>query len=448
MRGSDKHTIDLLKQVRGIINYEVNIHWLRRDLRLNDNTGLFHALVSGKPVILLFIFDDNIISDLPDEDPRVSFIYNNLLRINSLVSELGSSVIVLKGDWKRIWQDIISLLRIKAVFWNTDYEPYAINRDNEVRNILRENGIESYNYKDQVIFEKDEITKNDSSPYTVFTPYSKKWLSHLEINGMPERGYSVDHLSNLARISLDLPSLKSIGFKYSPIKPRDFTGDNIEHYDKYRDYPYLDATTHSGPHLRFGTMSIRDIVRTAIMVNKTYLNELIWREFFMQILYHYPGVVNNSFKTKYDNISWVNDKEMFDKWCRGSTGYPIVDAGMRQLNATGYMHNRVRMITASFLCKHLLIDWRWGERYFAEKLLDYELSSNNGNWQWAAGSGCDAAPYFRVFNPFKQASKFDKENKYILKWVPELYTKDYPDPIIDHIAARKRAIETYRYYLR
>ncbi len=447
MKGSEKQTQEQLKHLSEFIDTEVNIFWFRRDLRLNDNTGLFHALTSGKPVIMLFIFDENILSDLPGDDPRVSFIYDNLLKIHRTVSRFGSSLLVLKGDIKRIWHEIKSLLRVNSVFWNTDYEPYAIKRDNEVRKILHENGIESYNYKDQVIFEKDEVLKDDHSPYTVYTPYSKKWLTHLETTGIPELRKSEDHLKNLAKISVDLPSLGLIGFKKSDIKPRDFIRENIENYDRYRDYPYLDATTYSGPHLRFGTESIREIAKTAFMVNKTYLNELIWREFFMQILFHFPSVVNNNFKRKYDTIRWINDDELFDKWCNGATGYPIVDAGMRQLNATGYMHNRVRMVTASFLCKHLLTDWRWGERYFAAKLLDYELSSNNGNWQWAAGTGCDAAPYFRVFNPIQQARKFDKDNKYILKWVPELNSPGYPKPVIDHKFARQRAIETYKLYL-
>ena len=447
MKDSEKQSEEQLKHLSEIIDTEVNIYWLRRDLRLNDNTGLYHALTSGKPIILLFIFDTNILSDLSDDDPRVSFIYDNLLKIHRKVSRQGSSLLILKGDIKIIWQKIISLLSVNSVFWNTDYEPYAIKRDHEVRDILHENGIEAYNYKDQVIFEKDEVMKDDHSPYTVFTPYSKKWLNHLEITGIPELRKSEDYLKNLAKISVDLPSLGSIGFKKSDIKPRAFIHENIENYDRCRDYPHLDATTYSGPHLRFGTESIREIAKTALMVNKTYLNELIWREFFMQILFHFPAVVNNNFKRKYDNISWINDAELFDKWCKGATGYPIVDAGMRQLNNTGYMHNRVRMVTASFLCKHLLTDWRWGERYFADKLLDYELSSNNGNWQWAAGTGCDAAPYFRIFNPFQQAMKFDNDNKYILKWVPELNSPEYPKPVIDHMFARKRAIETYKLQL-
>lgn len=443
MTGSNSHTEEIIRKINADYPGEVNIFWFRRDLRLNDNTGLYHALVAGKPVIPLFIFDDRILEKLPENDPRVSFIYDNLRNIHTRLSGIQSSILILMGDWRRIWTEISSKIKVHTVFWNNDYEPYALERDNEVVKILTEKGIHTQTCKDQVIFEKDEVTRDGKQAYTVFTPYSKKWIKELDTRGIPEEKKSEDHLDKLANIKLDFPSLESTGFTRSEIKPRAFERGNIKDYDKHRDYPYLDATTFAGPHLRFGTRSIREIVKTAMLVNKTYLNELIWREFFMQILYHFPGVVRNSFREKYDRIRWLNDLEQFDKWCRGQTGYPIVDAGMRQLNTTGYMHNRVRMVAASFLCKHLLIDWRWGEEYFASKLLDYELSSNNGNWQWAAGTGCDAAPYFRVFNPFIQAKKFDKHSRYISKWIPELETPGYPEPIVEHGAARKRAIETY-----
>lgn len=447
MKGLSNISKDILSQLPEIIKSEVSIFWFRRDLRLNDNTGLYHALTSGNPVLLVFIFDSKIIDSLPYDDSRISFIHKNLEIIHGSVSAYGSSVIVLKGSCKEIWNEISSILKIRSVFWNIDYEPYAVSRDREITDILHSKGVEVYNYKDQVIFEKNEVVKDDGSPYIVFTPFSKKWLTNLGINGIPHENRSEDHLNSLARVSSNYPTLESIGFKRSGIKPREFIVENIKDYDKHRDYPSLDATTFAGPHLRFGTLSIREIVKTALMVNRTYLNELIWREFFMQILFHYPGVVYNSFKPKYDNIRWINDRELFEKWCLGKTGFPIVDAGMRQMNTTGYMHNRVRMVTASFLCKHLLTDWRWGEKYFAGKLHDYELSSNNGNWQWAAGTGCDAAPYFRVFNPLQQAKKFDKDGKYILKWVPELNTPDYPIPVIDHKHGRERAIKTYKYHL-
>ncbi|MEE4213606.1 MAG: deoxyribodipyrimidine photo-lyase, partial [Bacteroidales bacterium] len=430
----------------GAVNQDISIFWFRRDLRLNDNTGLYYALTSGRPVVLIFIFDEAILEGLPGDDARVSFIYENLEKLNGQISGKGSSLIVFKGNYKKVWKDIASWDKVKSVFWNTDYEPYALARDKEVKKILGEKGIETHTFKDQVIFEKDEIVKNDSSAYTVYTPYSRKWLRRLESEGIPQESRSENHLDNLAKISVSFPGISLLGFTRSGTRPEAFRKENIENYDSYRDYPHLDATTHAGPHLRFGTLSIRQVVKTAYMLNRTFLSELIWREFFMQILYHFPHVTAKSFRPKYDNIRWINDEKHFGLWCRGQTGYPLVDAGMRQLNTTGFMHNRVRMVTASFLCKHLLIDWRWGEKYFAEKLLDYELSSNNGNWQWAAGTGCDAAPYFRVFNPYQQARKFDGENKYIHKWLPELNTPDYPPPLIDHPYARERAISTYRYY--
>lgn len=426
----------------------LSIFWMRRDLRLNDNAALYHALSSGMPALIVFIFDDDILEDLPENDPRISFIYSELIKINRQLREYSSSLMILKGDCHLIWKQIISSLPVKSVSWNKDYEPYALERDKKVAGLLRDNSIETNSYKDILIFEKSEVSKDDSSPYTVFTPFSRKWLKTFEHKGMPEIYNSSGHLNNLVQISCTMPSLESLGFKESSIKARNFSAENIADYDKHRDYPALDATTYAGVHLRFGTISIRELVRTALMVNRTYLNELIWREFFMQILYHFPDVVNNSFRPGYDSIKWINDTEQFERWCMGKTGYPIVDAGMRQLNATGFMHNRVRMISAGFLCKHLLCDWRWGERYFAGKLLDYELASNNGNWQWAAGTGCDAAPWFRVFNPLLQAKKFDKDNIYIKQWVPEFNSPDYPNPVVDHSFARKRAIETYRYYLK
>lgn len=426
----------------------LSIFWMRRDLRLNDNAGLHFALTSGRPTLIVFIFDDKLLENLPDNDPRVSFIHAELNKINRQLGKYGSSLMVLKGDCFSIWKQILSSLPVKAVFWNKDYEPYALERDKKVAGLLGENGTAANSYKDMLIFEKSEVSKDDSSPYTVFSPYSRKWLKTLERNEISERYDSGAHLDSLVRISCQVPALGSLGFRKSTIEARNFEAGNIYDYDKHRDYPSLDATSYAGVHLRFGTISIRELVKTALMVNRTYLNELIWREFFMQILFHFPDVVNNSFRPGYDRIRWINDGEQFERWCTGKTGYPIVDAGMRQLNATGFMHNRVRMISAGFLCKHLLCDWRWGEGYFAGKLLDYELASNNGNWQWAAGTGCDAAPWFRVFNPLLQAKKFDKDNNYIKKWVPEVNTPDYPDPAIDHSFARKRAVETYRYYLR
>ncbi|HKL67281.1 MAG TPA: deoxyribodipyrimidine photo-lyase [Bacteroidales bacterium] len=427
---------------------DISIFWMRRDLRLIDNTALSQALKSGNETIILFIFDNDILSNLKKDDARVSFIYDSLNSINKSLSGYNSSLLVLKGDCMKCWKEIITELNIKSVYCNRDYEPYARQRDSEVEELLKSVGIEFHSYKDQVIFEKDEVVKNDSLPYTIFTPYSKKWMSRLQQNGIPEEQNSADLLKHLAKVNFPMPDIRETGFKKSTLKPFKFRPENINDYDKHRDIPSMDATSFAGTYLRFGIISIRQLVKTAWMVNKVYLDELIWREFFMQILYHFPHVNGNSFRLKYDNIQWTNDTELFDRWCAGKTGYPIVDAGMRQLNETGYMHNRVRMITASFLCKHLLTDWRWGERYFAEKLFDFELSSNNGNWQWAAGSGCDAAPYFRVFNPWQQAKKFDSESEYIKKWIPEYGTPDYPEPLIDHKYARNRAIETYKHYIK
>jgi deoxyribodipyrimidine photo-lyase len=335
---------------------------------------------------------------------------------------------------------------IRAVFANEDYEPYARQRDSVVRQYLQSQGATLRLFKDQVIFHKEEILTDKSTPYTVFTPYSKKWRQQL----------SVEHLSsvdtkplfgNLLPIKPQrLPSLAEIGFKpvsvAYPAKSIDEAA--LTDYEKTRDFPALNSTSKLSVHLRFGTISIRELVRKAQVINETWLSELIWREFFMMILWHFPKVVDQPFKEKYAAVSWVNNEADFRKWCEGKTGYPLVDAGMRELNATGYMHNRVRMVTASFLCKHLLVDWRWGERYFAEKLLDYDLSANNGNWQWAAGCGCDAAPYFRIFNPMTQQKKFDSELKYVKQWVPEYGTADYPAPVIEHSYARQRCLEAYK----
>jgi deoxyribodipyrimidine photo-lyase len=294
-----------------------------------------------------------------------------------------------------------------------------------------------------VIFEEGEILKSDGTPYTVFTPYKKKWLQKLN-SDIPEASntWSYNEM-NFLKCDYILPSLQDLGFIESNIKVRSYDLSVINNYHKDRDFPARDKTSYLSPHLRFGTVSIRKIVIEA-MENPVFLSELIWREFFMQILFHFPRTVTENFRTKYDDIQWVNNPDDFQKWTNGETGYPIVDAGMRQLNKTGFMHNRVRMITAGFLCKHLLIDWRWGEAYFAQKLLDYELSSNVGNWQWAAGTGCDAAPYFRVFNPESQQKKFDPEKEYIRKWIDDFNTKTYPEKIVEHDFARQRAIFTYK----
>lgn len=428
-------------------NEKVTFFWLRRDLRLHDNVGLYHALKEQDNVLPLFIFDTDILDDLEDEDDaRVTFIHQTLSDIHKKLSDLGSGLLVEIGAPIEVWKKLLGSYNIEAVYTNRDHEPYALNRDKQVNELLEDNDVAFHTYKDQVIFEKDEVLKNDGKPYTVYTPYMKKWREHLTPNSFMSYP-SEDNLDKLYRSgSFDLPTLKDIGFTESSInvEPANLAEDTLKEYKATRDFPAKEGTSNVSPHLRFGTISIRQLAQSAQDTNDTYLNELIWREFFMQILYHFPKVVNNSFREKYDRIEWVNDKKQFEQWCQGKTGYPIVDAGMRELNATGYMHNRVRMIVASFLCKDLLIDWRWGEAYFARKLLDHELASNNGNWQWAAGTGCDAAPYFRIFNPTTQASKFDPRSVYIKKWVPELNSPDYPKPMVDHKQARERTLAAYK----
>ena len=418
-----------------------NIFWFRRDLRLKDNVGLFHALSQKNKLIPLFIFDKNIIDYLPKDDPRISFIYNQLSKINEELQCYGSSLLVLKGDPKSVIENLISKYNINTVFSNEDYEPYALDRDRKVTEYLKHKDIFHKQYKDQVVFSPLEILKDDGNPYTVYTPYKNKWLSRFREN--PISIYDEMNSVNFHKHSFDFPTIEQIGFEFSKIQVRDYTLKILDGYKENRDVPYSDQTSYLSVHLRFGTVSIRQIINQ-LKGNEVFLSELIWREFFMQILYNFPYVVNNSFKSKYDKIEWRNNKEEFKKWCEGKTGYPIVDAGMRQLNQTGYMHNRVRMIVAGFLCKHLLIDWRWGEKYFAKKLLDYELSSNNGNWQWAAGTGCDAAPYFRIFNPFTQQKKFDKEFRYIKRWIDDFDEDDYSEYIVDHKEARVRALTCYK----
>lgn len=423
----------------------MNIFWFRRDLRLEDNRALFEAL-SNAATLPVFIFDKNILSELPKDDARVTFISELLDNIQAILKQNHKSLAVFHDDPIHVFKKLVAEnAEINAVYTNHDYEPYAQKRDAEVGAFLKSKNIAFHTFKDQVIFEKEEVIKEDGKPYVVFTPYSKKWKENFN-EKLTESFPSENKLAEIAQHSYPYLSLKDIGFEASGIKVADYNISNalIENYAETRNFPGIEGTSHLSPHLRFGAVSIRKIVKTALKHRKeTFLNELIWREFFMQILWHFPNTVTESFRPKYDHIQWRNNKTEFQSWCEGTTGYPIVDAGMRQLNATGTMHNRVRMIVASFLCKHLLIDWRWGEAYFAEKLLDYEQSSNIGNWQWAAGSGVDAAPYFRIFNPSEQVRKFDKDLKYIRKWVPEFEQLDYR-PIIDHKEARERCLEVYK----
>lgn len=422
---------------------KINIFWFRRDLRLSDNTALNAALQSDQKVLPIFIFDTEILDQLENKsDRRVDYIHQALEGINEELKKHQSGIKTYLGKPLEIFKEIINEFDVETVFCNRDYEPQAIKRDKEIYDLLQKNNVQFKGFKDQVIFEKNEIVKNDGLPYTVYTPYSKKWkekFSQTEIHS------TQTHFENFYSFKTkNIHTLKDIGFEKTdmvfvePVLDKKIIGS----YDKYRDFPALDQTTRLGIALRLGTISIRKCVKYASEHNEIWLNELIWREFFMQILYHFPKVVTKCFKEKYENIQWRNNEEEFKLWCEGKTGYPIVDAGMRQLNETGFMHNRVRMIVASFLTKHLLIDWRWGEAYFAEKLLDYELSSNNGNWQWAAGCGCDAAPYFRIFNPSEQTKKFDKDLKYVTQWNPEKHA--VKAPIIEHSFARNRALETYK----
>jgi len=422
----------------------INIFWFRRDLRLEDNTALRQALSSDLPVLPIFIFDTNIIDELPHDDSRITFIHKTLSEINVNLLKRGSSLYVTKGDPVEKWQELIAAFDINAVYINKDYEPYAIRRDSEIEKLFKKNGINLFRYKDQVIFEENEIQKPNNKPYTIFTPFKNRWLKKLNENPAVISPVKVEKQGSFYQSGYAFPSHQDMAFGESSIRVRPFDLSAIPEYHKYRDLPAVDRTSYLSPHLRFGTVSIRYVATLALKQNISFLNELIWREFFMQILFQFPSVVTVNFKPGYDNIDWRNDENEFRRWCNGETGYPIVDAGMRQLNKTGYMHNRVRMITAGFLCKHLLIDWRWGEAYFAQKLLDYELSSNNGNWQWAAGTGCDAAPYFRVFNPETQQKKFDPKEEYLKKWVNNYDRPDYPEKIVDHEFARQRALTVYK----
>ena len=421
---------------------KISVFWFRRDLRLSDNTALHNALKSKNKVLPIFIFDDEILDGLPNDDPRVSFIYETLFQLDTLLKRKGSSLLVKKGNPIAIWKQLLLDYNVETVYVNKDYEPYAIKRDIIINDLLISNNIDFLKFKDQVVFEENEIVKKDGLPYTVYTPYKNKWLLNFN-NVLDIQTYECSSI-NYYQYNYKFPTINEIGFQESEIKVKPYNLSSVFEYDKIRDYPFQDKTSYLSPYLRFGLVSIREVVTYALKTNATFLNELIWREFFMQIIFHFPRVVTESFKKKYDAIPWRNNELEFQKWCDGETGYPMVDAGMRELNATGYMHNRVRMITAGFLCKHLLIDWRWGEAYFAKKLLDYELSSNNGNWQWAAGTGCDSAPYFRVFNPIIQLKKFDGDLLYINKWIKNYNELTYPLPIVDHKIARERALKTYK----
>ena len=428
---------------------EVNIFWFRRDLRLYDNSGLSAATHSKNKVIPIFIFDTSITDKLPNNDRRINFIFDNLVKIDlELKKKFNSSINVFKGNPTEIFKELIRDYKINSVFTNNDYEPYALSRDKSIKNLLEKNQIQFKSFKDQVIFEKNEVVKDDGNPYVVYTPYMRKWKANLieDLSILAEK----EVINNFYNSSISgLIKLNEYGFIENDKKIESFklNKDTVTKYADTRNFPSINSTSKLGPYLRFGTVSVRKIVSGLLKFkDQTFLNELIWREFFMQILFHFPHTAKKSFKSKYDKIIWLNDPKSFEAWKNGETGFPLVDAGMKELNNTGFMHNRVRMITASFLCKHLLIDWRLGEKYFALKLNDYEMASNVGNWQWASGSGVDAAPYFRIFNPHTQIIKFDKNREYINKWV-DTNSKSYPNEIVDHKFARQRCLDTYKMYL-
>ena len=427
---------------------EASIFWFRRDLRIDDNPGLYEALANSKSVIPIFIFDTNIIDNLPSDDNRIKFIWHSLSLLNERLKEIGSTLKVFKGNPLEVFKKITLKYRLTSVYVNRDYEKYSIKRDKEINSFLNENKIAFNASKDHVFFEPDEILKSDGTPYTVFTPYSKKWFEKFYSEKLPQ--YQIKNLvDNFFKTNYEpIISLSEIGFSNDKIEFEKFNLDDelIKNYNSKRDFPYLNSTSKIGPYLRFGLISVREVGKKTIekKFDQSFLRQLIWRDFYIQIFFHFPDSENENFKPAYDKIMWLNEEEKFEKWCAGETGYPIVDAGMKELNATGFMHNRVRMITASFLCKHLLIHWKKGESYFAKKLLDYEMASNVGNWQWVAGTGVDAAPYFRLFNPEIQMKKFDPQKVYIKKWLLKYDPENYLEPIIDHNYARERCLNAYK----
>ncbi|MCS6990552.1 MAG: DNA photolyase family protein [Chitinophagales bacterium] len=429
----------------------VVIFWFRRDLRLHDNTGLYHALQQPLPVLPIFIFDRNILDDLSDPyDRRVDFIHRQVTELQQKLCALGKSLLVWHGRPLEVFQQLLQQWQVAHVYTNRDYEPYAQKRDAAVADLLKAHGVGFHTYKDHVILEANEVLKEDGTPYVVFTPFSKRWkevFQEKDLKSYPSEKFLPRLLTTEP---FPIPSLQQLGFQSTDvvIPPKTVSEELLRNYARLRDFPAAAGTSRMSVHLRFGTVSIRELFRQAQPISRKYVNELIWREFYSYILQHFPRVVTSSFRPDFDAIVWRNRAEEFAAWCEGRTGFPIVDAGMRELNATGYMHNRVRMIVASFLTKHLLIDWRWGEAYFASKLLDYELASNNGGWQWAASCGVDGAPYFRIFNPYEQQRRFDPKGEYVRRWVPELGTPDYPPPIVDHTLARQRALQTYAKFLK
>lgn len=427
---------------------ELSIFWFRRDLRLEDNTALFWALSENKVLLPIFIFDPEILNQLENKsDRRVDFIHQALLRIHLRLIKQGSGLRILHKAPLDAFKQLEKEFSIQSVYCNTDYEPYAKQRDEQIQKFLQSKSIQFKSYKDQCIFERNEVLKDNGSPYTVFTPYSKKWKAKLNPSFLKELNAEMFFSNFYTAKQCDFPELKAIGFLKTDIRLNpnsDVSDELLNNYKQKRDFPELEGTSKLSIYLRFGIVSIRKLVAKAMGISETWLNELIWREFYMMILWHFPHAASQAFKPAYNQLQWRNNEKEFELWCKGLTGFPIVDAGMRELNKTGFMHNRVRMIVSSFLVKDLLIDWRWGEAYFASHLNDFDLSANNGGWQWAAGTGCDAAPYFRIFNPTEQQKKFDPNFNYIKKWIPEFGTEQYPAAIVEHAQARKRALEMYK----
>jgi deoxyribodipyrimidine photo-lyase len=431
---------------------DLALFWFRRDLRLHDNAGLFHALQQHEAVLPIFIFDPNILSKLRNkQDRRVDFIHQALAAIDDKMKQVGSGLSVMVGTPEEVWNNVLSKYNVRAVYANHDYEPYARARDEKIKALLASKNISFTTFKDQCVFEKSEVVKDDGLPYTVFTPYSRKWKKTLLSKDY--QSFASETLlhkfmktSDLASPLNPLPSLATIGFEKTTVRLQlpDVSDGLIRDYAEKRDLPALHGTSRLSMHLRFGTISVRALVARALPLSETWLNELIWRDFYMMILWHFPHAATGAFKKEYNQVEWLPDEVGFKRWCEGTTGFPIVDAGMRELNATGFMHNRVRMIVSSFLVKDLLVNWQWGEAYFAEQLNDFDLSANNGGWQWAAGTGCDAAPYFRIFNPYEQQKKFDPKFDYIRHWVPEYNTPKYPAPMVDHAVARNRTLAVYK----
>lgn len=461
--------------------------WLRRDLRLHDHHALYQACKESENVHLTFVFDDNILKYLPKEDMRLTFIHDSLVEMEEELKKYEASINILAGNPIEEIPKLCKKLNIEQVYTNRDYEPYATARDQRVKKALEEMGIIFCDYKDTVFFEKGEIKTKTDAPYKVFTPYKNKWYEKfVEINETLS-----DYKPNLKKLAENdnknsitrkdwhkalgftvMPPTLKAGTKEAKKRMKTFE-KNIELYDEARDFPAMDKTSNISPYIRHGNISVRDLLRKGMSGksngHRIWTSEVIWREFYQQILAEFPHVKKGAFKQEYDDIKWIGGKKEFDAWKEGRTGYPLVDAAMRCLNETGMMHNRLRMVVASFLCKTLLVNWKKGEAYFAEKLLDFDLAANNGGWQWSASSGTDAQPYFRIFNPYSQSEKFDKDGIFIKKWCPELagfsakkihnpsladmleqteagctIGVDYPFPVVDYKQKRAQALEMYK----